>query len=214
MATVVPTILATDPADFAARIERVQPFVSRLHIDVADGVFASPRTPNLAQVYGVPGAQMDFHLMVHHPGAQLENIVSLKPSLVIVHFEAEGDHMELLRELGEYGIRCGLAILPETAVEQVASLLPHLDHLLVFTGTLGHNGGEFRREVLPKIAAARKLNPKLEIGVDGGVGEETAPAALAAGADVLYVGSAVHGSDDPPAAFRRLEALAAAPRPS
>lgn len=208
MAQVAPTILATTPEDYARRIENVKPFAKRLHIDVADGVFTDVRTVGLTQVYDIDGVPVDLHLMMNHPEGQLENICSLQPQLVIVHFEAPFDREPFLKELRSLDIRVGLAINVETTIEQVKDLLPSLDHLVVFTGKLGHNGGEFRADCLDKIAAARAINSELEIAVDGGINQETARLAIDAGADVLDVGSFIHDADDPEIAYVAIEAIA------
>jgi ribulose-phosphate 3-epimerase len=208
MASVAPTILATTPEDYAARIDRVKPFATRIHVDVCDGVFIETRTVGLTQVYDIDGVPMDLHLMMDHPEGQIENIVSLQPNLVIVHFEAVGDPTELFRTLHEMGIHVGLAIKPETTIEQVKEILPGIHHLLIFTGTLGHNGGEFQADCLDKIAAARAINPELEIAVDGGINEQTAVLAINAGANLLDVGSCIHESSDPESSYIALQAIA------
>lgn len=208
MASVVPTINSTTPEDYAARIDRVKPFATRIHVDICDGVFADNRTVGLSQVYDIDGVPMDLHLMMSHPEGQIENIISLQPNLVIVHFEAVGDTTELFRQLHEMGIHVGLAILPETTIEQVAHILPGIHHLLIFTGTIGHNGGEFNGECLDKIVQAREINPELEIAVDGGVSLENAQLAIDAGVNVLDVGSCIHESSDPESTYIALQAIA------
>lgn len=208
MASVAPTILAATPADYAERIDRVKPFAKRLHVDICDGVFVDTKTVGLSQVYDIDGVPFDLHLMMTHPEGQLENIISLQPELVIFHYEAQIDREEFIRQLREVDINVGLAINPETTVEQVADLLPKLQHLLVFTGTLGHNGGEFRRDSLEKIGQARIINPDLEIGVDGGINQETARQAIEAGANLLNCGSFIHDAADPEIAYIALVAIA------
>ncbi len=208
MASVAPTILASTPAEYAERIDRVKPFATRLHIDVCDGVFIDVKTVGLTQVYDIDGVPFDLHLMMSHPEGQIENIVALQPSLVIVHYEAVAEREELFRQLRDMDIRVGLAINPETTIEQVKDLLLNLDHLLVFTGRLGHNGGEFRTDCLEKIGQARAINPNLEIAVDGGVNQETGRMAVEAGANLLDCGSFIHDAADPEIAYVALEAIA------
>lgn len=208
MARVVPTILSETPEDFAARVDRVKPFAKRIHVDIADGVFAPNKTVGLAQAYGIDGAELDLHLMVQHPDMEVESALAIEPNLVIVHFESEGDVLTTLKNFKDVGIKAGLAIKPDTTVEQVKDLLPNIDHLLVFAGTLGHNGGEFHAEMLEKIAQAKAINPNLEVGVDGGINQASCSLAIDAGADVLDVGSAIHDASDPEAAFVGLESIA------
>jgi ribulose-phosphate 3-epimerase len=208
MASVAPTINATSPADYAARIDRVKPFARRLHIDVGDGVFTGVKTPGLTQVYDIDGVPFDLHLMMNHPEGQIENICALQPHLVITHFEAPFDHEAFFKELSSLDIRVGLAVNVETTIEQVKDLLPLVSHLVVFTGELGHNGGEFRADCLEKIGQARRLYPELEIAVDGGINQTTARLAIEAGANLLDVGSFIHDSPDPEIAYIAIEAIA------
>src|SRR4051794_39607491 len=105
MASVAPTILAYNPEDYAARINRVKPFAKRLHIDVCDGVFLDAKTVGLSQVYDIDGVPFDLHLMMTHPESQIENVVALQPELVIVHYEAHCDTESLFRQLRELDIR-------------------------------------------------------------------------------------------------------------
>jgi ribulose-phosphate 3-epimerase len=208
MAILAPTILAETPQDYARRIENVKGLAKRLHIDICDGVFIETRTVGLSQVYDIDGVPFDLHLMMTHPESQLEDIVSLQPELVIVHFEADFDREAFFKDLHGLEIKVGLAIGTETTIDQVKDLLPTLDHLLVFTGKLGHNGGEFRADCLEKIGQARAINPSLEIAVDGGLNQETARQAVDAGADVLDVGSFIHDAEDPEIAYVAIEAIA------
>ncbi len=208
MAKAAATILATTPEEFATRIDRIKPFVKRVHVDVSDGIFTNNKTVGLSQVYGVDGAQLDLHLMVQHPEHDLQNALSVEADLIICHFESEGDLRSFIDRVKEVGVKAGLAIKKETTIDQVKELLPLVDHLLVFTGYLGFNGGEFDAEVLDKIAAAKAINPSLEVGVDGGIDQQSARLAVAAGADVLDSGSFIHNSPDPEAAYIGLEAIA------
>lgn len=208
MPSVAPTINAIDPADYAKRINNVKGVAKRLHIDVGDGVFTDIKTVGLAQVYDIDGVPFDLHLMMVHPESQFENICALQPQLVITHFEAPFDHEAFFKQLRDVDIKVGLAINTETTIEQVRELLPNIDHLVVFTGRLGHNGGEFRADCLEKISQARGINSGLEIAVDGGLNQETARVAVEAGADLLDVGSFIHDAEDPEIAYVAVEAIA------
>lgn len=211
MASIVPTITAATPEEYAHQIDQLKPFAKRIHIDVADGVFVPRRLVGLSQVYDIDGIPFDLHLMVSHPESQLENVISLQPDLVIIHFEADGDRDELIRQLRSCDIRVGLAINVETTIQQVADLLPNFDHLLIFTGGhLGYFGGEFQAECLDKVAQARAINPDLEIAVDGGVNQDSARLAVEAGVNVLNCGSFIQDAEDPEMAYVGLEAIAEA----
>jgi ribulose-phosphate 3-epimerase len=208
MASVAPTILATTPDDYARRIDNVKPFATRLHVDVADGVFEDQKSVGLSQVYDIDGIPFDLHLMMVHPEGRFEDICALMPDLVITHFEAPFDHESFFKQLRSVDIKVGLALKTETTIEQAKDMLPLIDHLVVFTGKLGHNGGEFRADCLEKIAQARAIKPDLEIAVDGGLNQETSRKAIEAGADLLDVGSFIHDADDPEIAYVAIQAIA------
>ncbi|MDB5178516.1 MAG: hypothetical protein JWN01_459 [Patescibacteria group bacterium] len=208
MASVAPTINATTPEDYARRINNVKPFATRLHIDVGDGVFTDVKTVGLSQIYDIDGVPFDLHLMMNHPEGHFEDICALQPELVITHFEAPFDHQAFAKELRSVDIKVGLAVNVETTIEQVRDILPTIDHLVVFTGKLGHNGGEFRADCLEKIAQARAISPDLEIAVDGGLNQVTARQAIEAGANLLDVGSFIHDAEDPEIAYIAVQAIA------
>jgi ribulose-phosphate 3-epimerase len=208
MGSVAPTINSETTEDFARRINNVKPFAKRIHIDVGDGVFTDVKTIGMSQVYDIDGVPFDLHLMMDHPESQFDHIVALQPQLVIVHFEAPFEHAEFYKQLQSLEIKVGLAVNTETTVDQIKDMLPLIDHLLVFTGTLGHNGGEFRGDCLEKIGQARLINPNLEIGVDGGLNQITSRLAIEAGADILDIGSFIQDATDPEIAYIAVEAIA------
>jgi ribulose-phosphate 3-epimerase len=209
MASVSVTINSNTPADFAARMERIKPFAKRIHVDLSDGVFTDNKTIGAAQVYDWDGVTMDLHLMLEHPMSQIETVISLNPSLVVCHYESADDLAAIFEQLQSVGIKVGMAIKPDTTIEQVADWLPKIDHLLVFTGAvLGPNGGDFQLDLLEKVGAARALKTDLEIAVDGGINQSTARLAIDGGADVLNVGSFVHDAEDPEMAYEAIRAIA------
>lgn len=213
MARVVPVVDATTPDDYAARIDRIKPFTTRLHVDISDGVFTETKTIGPSQVYGIDGAELDLHLMVDRPSANIETIISLAPSLVFCHFEASEDLASVFSQLKACDIRVGIAIKPDTTIAQIADILPNVDALLIYTGSsLGRNSSpetdEFQMGQLDKIAAARAIHADLEIAVDGHIDQSSAKLAIDSGADVLNVGSFIQNSDDPELAYEALRAIA------
>jgi len=72
--------------------------------------------------------------------------------------------------------------------------------VLVMTVEPGSGGQPFIPEMADKIRALADLRRArgldFEIAVDGGIGPDTAPAAITAGASVLIAGTAVYGSPD------------------
>lgn len=210
MSVICPTITATDSHTYREQMARVEPFAKRVHIDIADGVFAPTRLVNTAQIYWPDGVVADIHVMYKNPATQLETLVSLKPDLVIVHAEAEGDILGLLLELQSFSVKAGVALLAESAVDTYRELIGAADHVLLFGGHLGYQGGTADLQGLQKVSEVRAINPTVELAWDGGVGEQNVPQIAAAGIDVLNAGGAIHAAEDPKKAFETLQLLAEA----
>jgi ribulose-phosphate 3-epimerase len=205
MAKVVPTVLAATPEEFATRLTRAESLSPRVHVDITDGHFTDGQTINLAQVHAGAEVELDLHLMLQDPAGQLETALSHHPKLIIFHFESTGDLLGLVKQVQELGVRAGVALLPQTPVELAAELIKTSDHVLIFTGHLGHNGGAFQADQLEKVAQIRALKPNIEVSVDGGVSDQNAPQIVAAGVDVLYAGGYLQAAANPQAAYESLQ---------
>lgn len=204
MSIICPTVLAVDPHDYRNQLERITPFAKRIQIDLADGDFAPNHTVNIIQAYWPEGILADLHIMYRRPLEHLETIISLKPNLVIIHAEAQGDLLGMIQHLRELKIQTGVALLKETQPEAHAELIKNADHVLLFSGDLGHFGGQADLRVLGKVAAVKAINPHLEIGWDGGVNADNAHDLAAGGVDVLNVGGFIQKSEDPAQAYEAL----------
>ncbi len=81
------------------------------------------------------------------------------------------------------------------------------DGAQVMTVHPGQQGARFIRTQLAVIRALRKRYPRLPLTADGGMNERTIPPAVAAGADEIVVGAALH-SRDPRVTYRALVSAA------
>lgn len=196
---ITPSILSADFKNLQAEIESVEPFADWLQIDVMDGHFV----PNLS--FGAPVLKsvktklpLDVHLMVSNPAERIAEFAELKASHITFHAEAvpAADRSSLIAAIRATGATAGVAINPETPLEEVRDTLPDVDLLLVMTVHPGFGGQQFIAEALTKVKEARVLYPDLMIQVDGGVDNTTAPACIEAGADNLVAGSYIFKAAD------------------
>jgi ribulose-phosphate 3-epimerase len=208
MVSICPTITANDAHEYRAQMELIQPFAERVHIDLMDGKFAPSISPFLDSTWWYDSMTTDIHLMYQRPGDYLEDLISLKPNLVVFHFEAEVDHVWLADSLHSAGIKAGLAILKDTSVATIAPIIGSFDHVLIFSGHLGYHGGQADLQLADKAKQLKKLKPELEIAWDGGVSLHNAVELIAAGVSVLNVGGYIHKSVRPAEAYAKLKALA------
>jgi ribulose-phosphate 3-epimerase len=207
MVAICPTVTAYDLDEYRAQVNRLMPFAARVHIDLMDGQFAPTESPSLDQVWLPPHKICDIHLMYQKPMDCLQQLIKLRPNMVVIHNEAEVHHMYFAAELHKEGIKAGLALLPDTPVHYIEQIMHSFDHILIFSGNLGHHGGQADMGLLNKVQEVRALHSDAEIGWDGGINDANVQRLTAAGVDVLNVGGYVQHAGDPAAAYARLEAL-------
>jgi ribulose-phosphate 3-epimerase len=89
----------------------------------------------------------------------------------------------------------GGRINPATPPEVLEEILPELDQVMVMTVNPGFGHQHFLHRMLPKIEPVRqmieRLDGRCDVGVDGGIDQETALLADAAGTRVLVAGSSI-----------------------
>lgn len=207
MATICPTVTAENPHQYREQIERIAPFATHVHIDFADGSLTDSKTPGLELAWWPHSMQADLHIMYKEPTKHLETILSLNPRLVIVQSEANGDLVRFGRALHEAGILFGIALLPEATLETLQPLHEVIDHVLLFSGHLGHFGGQADLKLLDKVTEIKKVIADVTIGWDGGINDTNAAALVAGGIELLNVGGFIQRSEKPQQAYQTLLAL-------
>ena len=207
MSEVSPTVLANNAQEFSTQLKKITPFSSRIQIDLMDGIFAPTKSVALDEIWWPPSLKADIHLMYAKPEKYLTQLTLLKPHLVIVHAEADLHHMHFAAQLHAEGINAGLAVLANTSIESVESILHSFDHLLIFSGDLGKFGGNADLNLLEKVKLAKNHHPELEIGWDGGINTGNAAQISKSGVDVVNAGGFIQKADDPEAAYRKLVEL-------
>lgn len=208
MAIICPTITAYNTHQYREQMERVETFASRVHIDFMDGEFANPKSVDIDTAWWPDHIKADLHLMYKQPVDYLGAAIKLKPNLIILHAEAEGNFAELSHQLSAVGIKVGIALLQATSVEEILPVLNYIDHVLIFSGNLGHHGGVADLKLIKKVKKISKLKPNIEIAWDGGVDDKDAEILISFGVDVLNVGGYIHQSSDPIKAYDKLKQIA------
>lgn len=185
-------------------MERVENLAARIQVDLMDGDFAPTKSPDIENIWFPEDKTIDLHLMYRHPADVLNDVFELHPHMLIVHKEANVDFPTLATSLRAGGVKVGLAILQDTGVQDCLEELEYTDHVLIFSGDLGHFGGQADLNLLKKVEQLKKYKPSLEIGWDGGVSPENARALIEGGVDVLNVGGFIQNAADPKAAYEEL----------
>lgn len=211
-ATICPTVTARSTEEYREQMERISGFATRVHIDVADGIFTPVKLTSIDQVWWPGGVRADLHVMYQKPFEHTKLYLSLAPQMVVVHAEAEGNFIAFSDIMHRHGIEVGVALKKETPVDLIRPALDFIDHVLVFSGNLGHFGGSADTHLLTKVLHLKQLMPRLEIGWDGGINDQNVRTLSAGGVDVLNVGGFIQHAAEPAKAYDALARQVGAPR--
>lgn len=207
MSVICPTVLAETTEEFSRQLLVASEFADRIQIDLMDGDFAKPQSVGITSFKLTQGKQFDIHLMYKNPGQFLYKLLEHQPAMVIIHAEADVDHIQFARKLKENNVKAGICLLADTRVDDFGDKFKEFDHFLVFGGTLGSFGGNADLYLLEKVSQAKRINPNLEIGWDGGANDKNALELSRGGVDVINVGGYIQKSTNPQAAYKTLTAL-------
>ncbi len=202
---IAPAILAENAQQYKEQVDRITGFAERVHIDLTDGEFAPTFTVSIPELWAPEGWTIDIHAMVNKLDEYVPKLITLRPHLIIIHAEAEGDVLGALKEIKRSGIMAGLALLKPTVPQTVEELIKEAEHVLIFSGELGKFGGTASLMQLEKIRLVKMINPNVEIGWDGGVMVDNAYSLVQGGVNVLNVGGTIQKATDPPAMFAKLQ---------
>ena len=206
MAEIVPTILASNADQYNRFVAVYKNFAKRVQIDICDGQFAPSRTVQLNQITIPEGWQVDLHMMVTKPSEHLAAILQLKPSLCIFHAECSENLLPIFDKLQAAGIKTGVALLKSTYPGNVKPYIDVVDHVLIFAGKLGQQGGEADMLQTEKSPIIRELREDVEIGWDGGANMRNIRALAHNGISVINVGSALSHAQDAAATYHEMVA--------
>ena len=207
-----PSILASDYANLESELKKIENS-DLIHIDVMDGHFVpniSIGAPVVAAAKRVCNVPFDVHLMITDPLDYVEDFAKAGADIICFHAESNSDIEKTVNKIIELDKKPALAIKPGTDIDIVLPYLNKLAMVLVMTVEPGFGGQSFMESTMPKIEALRKINPHIDIEVDGGVNAETVKIAAKAGANVFVAGSAVFKSESPAKTIAQLKANAAA----
>jgi ribulose-phosphate 3-epimerase len=215
---IAPSILSADFGRLADEVRAIEAAgADVVHVDVMDGRFVPNITigPLVVEaVRKVTQLPIDVHLMIVEPERYVEAFAKAGADLLSVHAEISPHLHRTLQAIRAAGARPAVALNPSTPLSAVEWVLADCEMVLVMTVNPGFGGQRYIEACTRKIrdlrALAERVNPSLEIEVDGGVNPEIAGRVAEAGANLLVAGTAVFGQPDYRAAISAIRAAAVA----
>lgn len=173
-----------------------------LHFDVMDSVFVpsvSFGTLILQSIKKITNQVMDVHLMVCEPIHCIESFVAVGADIITFHLEACSDVQKTIDKVKMCGVKCGIAIKPETKAEELLSYLEQIDMVLVMSVEPGKGGQPFIQDSYEKIRELHSIiesrGLSIDIEVDGGITVNNVQQVTEAGANIIVAGSSVFNGD-------------------
>ena len=173
------------------------------HIDVMDGKFVEKNTyekmlESVSYIKRISNLPLDIHLMVEDVKEAINDFIAVEPNIITFHYEACKDKQEvydLIKYIKENNCKVGIAVKPNTKVEEIFEFLPYIHMCLIMTVEPGKGGQTLITDMVEKIEKLKEYvdnnNIEIDIEADGGINLKTAPIIKEAGANILVSGTAI-----------------------
>ena len=170
--------------------------IDYLHLDIIDGNFAPDFTmgSSIINVFRENSTlPSDYHLMVEEPGRMFESFNISPNDNYTIHQESSRNLHRNLVSIRRMGANVGVALSPATTLTSLEYIIEDIDLVLIMTVNPGYKGQPLVPQAIRKIRDLKKMIKDLgldvKISVDGNVNSDTIPDMVAAGADILVLGS-------------------------
>ncbi len=124
----------------------------------------------------------------------LEAFAKAGANILTVHPESGAHVHRTVQVIKSLGCKAGIALNPATPVSVLDHLMDEIDLVLVMSVNPGFGGQKFIASQCDKIREIRRridqTGRTIDLEVDGGVNDDTAPDVIAAGADMIVAGTA------------------------
>jgi ribulose-phosphate 3-epimerase len=206
---IAPSILAADFSRLGEQVrDSLEAGARRIHVDVMDGHFVPNITMGplvvealrpLAQRFA---AMIEVHLMIEAPDRYLGDFSRAGANAMTVHLEACPHLHRTVHSIRTLNAQPGVALNPATPLILLDDILPEIEVALLMSVDPGFGGQKFITSTIDKVARLREILvhrglERIEIEVDGGVGEGNIAQLAQAGMTIAVAGTSIFNSHRP-----------------
>lgn len=201
------SLMCADLINLASSVKELEKAdIDYLHIDIMDGSFV----PNITLGFDLVNAlkavtdiPLDIHMMVNEPSKFIDRMKLSENDILCIHYESETHIHRTMEMIKNKGCKAGLALNPQTPVENIKHLTDYIDMLLVMTVSPGFAGQKMFSGAEKKVADARLLLKEWNcadtlIEVDGNISLENGKKLSDCGADIFVLGTSALFLKDKP----------------
>lgn len=171
--------------------------IDYLHIDIMDSHFVPNLTfgPDFVNaIRNHTKLPLDIHLLMDHPRIIIRSMEIKPGDIVSIHSECKESIMENVAFVKQKGALFGLALNPDTEIDEVRKYLPYVDIILLMLIVPGFAGSTLIHGIMDKVGRTRKFLDEngydnIEISVDGSVSWERANYMYNQGASIFVGGT-------------------------
>ena len=171
-----------------------------IHIDVQDNTYTDnisfPIT-DFKDINEYNNKKLDVHIMSNNLESLINDFISINPEYISFHIESTNDVMKYINLIKSNGIKAGIAINPETDINDIIEYLPYIDLVLVLSVTPGLGGQSFLDNTSYKMEELYNLKERYNylISADGGINDKNINI-VSKYINMVVVGSFITDSDN------------------
>ena len=199
MVQIIPTTFSTTEEEYKMRLAKLAGSSFKegwVQLDFMDGKFVPNNSIGLNVIKrNPPPYDMEAQLMVVDPQEWFEGLFDLKVKRIIFPIEIDKNINELIKMVKDRNIEVGLSVNPDTDVKNLDHYLSKLDAVLFMAVNPGLENQKFDTRTYEKIIYVKQKEPRIIVGVDGGVNDVNIKDLVTAGLDYVAIGSFLFKGD-------------------